>query len=382
MTFSKRIEAIKPSATLKAGAKAKELKSKGIPLIDFTVGEPDFNTPDKVKEACKKALDENWTHYAPVQGLPELRQAIGRTCGYAPEEIIIHCGAKHAIYAALQVLINPGDEVVIPAPYWTSYPDQVLLAEGHPVIVPTDDAAHFKITPSQLEKAITPKTKMVILNTPSNPTGACYSGEELKKLGEVCAAKNVWVLSDEIYDKLTYDGFQHVSFGQACPALRDKIILINGASKSYARTGWRMGYTAGPKELIAKMQILLSQELTTIPTFVQRACIAAFSDCSEEVEAMRQEFEKRRNLMWERLSKVPGIRCNKPQGAFYLFPNVGSFKKSSQEIADQLLEEAHVAVVAGEAFGAPGYLRLSYACDTATIEKGIEKIRAALTKIG
>ena len=381
MKFSKRIEAIKPSATLKAGAKAKELKAKGIKLIDFTVGEPDFNTPQKIKEACKKAIDENLTHYAPVQGIPELRQAIGQKFSYAPEEVIVTCGAKHAIYATMQVLLDAGDEVVIPSPYWVSYPDQVLLAQGKPVIVATTDAADFKMTPAQLERAITAKTKMLILNSPSNPTGACYTAAELKKLGDICAAKNIWVLSDEIYDQLTYDGFTHIPFVAAAPQMQGKTILVNGASKSYAMTGWRMGFAAGPKELIAKMQILLSQELTTIPTFVQRACVTAFSDCVNEVEAMRKEFEKRRNKMFTLLTKISGITCTKPQGAFYLFPNVTAYKKTSQEIADILLEEAHVAVVAGEAFGAPGYLRLSYACDTATIEEGIDKTEQTLCKL-
>lgn len=387
MKFSERILKIKPSATLKAAAKARELKAKGVQVIDFTVGEPDFNTPEKIKAACKKALDENYTRYAPVPGLPELRQSIAdylkREFGvaYKPEEIIATSGAKHAIYSALQVLINPDDEVIIPAPYWVSFYDQVLLTGGKPIVIKTDDTNGFKMTPQQLEKAITPKTKMLILNTPSNPTGSCYSGEELKKFGEICAEKNILVLSDEIYAKLTYDGFKHTSFVKAAPEMRDKTILINGASKAYAMTGWRMGFAAAPKEIIDKMQILQSQETTSIPTFIMRACMAAFNDCDKEVEAMRSEFEKRRNVAFEGLSKINGVTCYKSSGAFYLFPNVKSFKKSSEEIADLLLEEAHVAVVSGEAFGAPGYLRFSYANSIENIRNGLQNMQKVLEKL-
>lgn len=387
MKFSERILKIKPSATLKAAAKARELKSKGIKVIDFTVGEPDFNTPETIKTACKKALDENQTRYAPVPGTLALRQAIAgnlkQHCDidYKAEEIIVTGGAKHAIYATLQVLINSGDEVIIPAPYWVSFYEQVLLAEGKPVVIPTDDDTGFKMTPTQFKKAITPKTKLLILNTPSNPTGACYNREELAAFGEICAAKNILVLSDEIYSRLTYDGFQHTSFVKAAPAMKNKTILINGASKSYAMTGWRMGFAAAPKEIIDKMQILQSQEITSIPTFIMPACITAFNSCDKEVEAMRKEFEKRRNIAFEALNKISGISCCKPSGAFYLFPNVKNFKKSSEEIADLLLEEAHVAVVAGEAFGAPGYLRISYATTVENIREGLRRIKEALEKL-
>jgi len=386
MRFSRRILKIRPSATLAAAAKARELKAKGIKVIDLTAGEPDFETPKKIKEACKKALNENWTKYGPVPGLLELRQAIAQRLkkdhglNYSPEEIIVGCGAKHSIFVALQVLIDSGDEVIIPAPYWTSYPDQVMLADGKPVILAADEKTGFKITPQQLEKAINPKTKMLILNSPSNPTGACYSEEDLKAIGEICGQKNLWVLSDEIYIKLTYDELKQASFAEACPKLKDQTILVNGASKAYSMTGWRMGFAAGPKHLIDKMKIFQSQELTTIATFIQRACVSAFSNCEGEVAQMKKEFEKRRNLMFEKLTKIPGMTCFKPQGAFYLFPNVKSFKKPSQQLADYLLEEAHVAVVAGEGFGAPGYLRLSYACDTESITEGIQRIKEALKK--
>ncbi|MDO8527061.1 MAG: pyridoxal phosphate-dependent aminotransferase [Deltaproteobacteria bacterium] len=385
--FSNRIQKIKSSPTLAAAAKAAELRAKGVDIIDFTTGELIFETPAKIKEACKKALDANLTRYAPVPGLLKLREAISKRIkkdfqiDYSPDEIIVTCGAKQAIYVALQVLINPGDEVIIPAPYWVSYPDQVLLAEGKPVILATDDDAGFKITPQQLERAITPKTKMLILNTPSNPTGACYNKDELKVLGDICARKKIWVLSDEIYDKLTYDNFKHVSFSEACPAWRDRTILINGASKSYSMTGWRMGYAAGPKPLIDKMKILQSQELTSIATFIQEACITAFNDCDAEVEKMRSDMELRRDVMWQEISKIYKVKCSKPHGAFYLFPNMSAFGKPTQELAEYLLEKAHVSVVAGEGFGAPGYLRLSYVCDVETIKRGVAQMKEALGKL-
>lgn len=387
MEFSKRILKIKPSATLSAAAKAKELQAKGIKITDFTVGELTFHTPQKIKEACKKAIDENWTRYAIVPGILELRQAITArikkdyAISYSPDEVIVTCGAKHAIYNVLQVLLNEGDEVLIPTPYWVSYPDQVLLADGKPVFLTTDEKNGFKTTPQQLEKSITPKTRLFILNTPSNPAGACYSGEELKALGKICAKNNILVLSDEIYDKLVFDNFKHTSFVQACPEMQDRTILINGSSKSYSMTGWRMGFAAAPKPIIDKMKILQSQELTSIPTFVQKACVEAFNGCDKEVEEMRKEIQKRRDVMHAELSKIKGVECLKPEGAFYLFPNMKAFGKPTSELADYLLEEAHVATVAGEGFGAPGYLRLSYVCETDVIREGIEKIKKALEKL-
>ncbi|MBI5299473.1 MAG: pyridoxal phosphate-dependent aminotransferase, partial [Deltaproteobacteria bacterium] len=325
--FSKRILKIKPSPTLSAAAIAKELQAKGIKITDFTVGELTFHTPKKIKEACKKAIAENWTRYAIVPGILELRQAITArikkdySVSYSPNEVIVTCGAKHAIYNVLQVLLNEGDEVLIPTPYWVSYPDQVLLADGKPVFLTTDEKNGFKTTPKQLEKFITPKTKLFILNTPSNPAGVCYSGEELQALGKICAKNNILVLSDEIYDKLVFDNFKHTSFVHACPEMRDRTILINGASKSYSMTGWRMGFAAAPIAIIDKMKILQSQELTSIPTFVQKACVTAFADCDKKVEEMRVEMQKRRDVMHAELSKIKGVECLKPEGAFYLFPN-------------------------------------------------------------
>lgn len=384
MQFSTRISKIQPSETLKAKFKAAELKAKGINIIDLSAGEPSFPTPEKIKTACKKAIDENYTRYAPVNGLPELRAAIAqklkRSAGVTrlPEDIVVTCGAKQAIFSSLQVLLNAGDEVLLPTPYWVSYPAQILLAQGKPILLKTDETTDFKITPQQLKKAISAKTKLLILNSPSNPTGTAYTETELAAIGRICQTKNIWVLSDEIYDALTYDGFKQVSFLRACPDHPERTILVNGASKSYAMTGWRMGFALGPKDFIEKLKILQSQEITSIPTFVQKACVAAFQNCDEEVAQMRMELEKRRNLAYAKLIQIPKIKCFKPLGAFYLFPDVSAFQKPSSELADHLLEKAHVSVVAGEGFGSPKHLRLSFTADAAILEEGIERIRKFL----
>ena len=383
--FSDRIEKIKPSATLKARLKAQELQGQGFKVIDFSAGEPDFHTPTPIKEACKKAIDKNWTRYAPIPGLLELREAIagklkrisGVDCN--PNHIVVTCGAKQAIFSSLQVLLNPDDEVLIPAPYWVTYPEQVLLVDAKPVFLPTDESTQFKITPKQLEKAIRPKTKLLILNSPSNPTGACYTKEEYEAIGKICLDKKIWVLSDEIYEELVYDDFKQVSFLKASPKNRERTILINGASKAYAMTGWRMGYALGPSEFIEKLKTFQSQDITSIPTFIQRACITAFSDCDAEVAQMRKEFVKRRDLLYQKLTAIQGLQCAKPQGAFYIFPNLKSFKLG-QNPADFLLEKAHVVVVDGEGFGAPGYIRISFATDKATLEEGAKRIKEALEK--
>lgn len=385
--FSNRILKIHASETLKAKLKAQELKNRGIDVISLAAGEPDFPTPAKIKEACKKALDENWTRYAPVNGLKELRQAISEKLRRVsemecdPDQIVVTCGAKQAIYSALQVLINDGDEVLLPVPYWVSYPAQILLAGGRPVLLLTDESTGFKITPKQLEKAITKKTKLLILNSPSNPTGSCYTREEMEAIGQICRDKKIWALSDEIYEELTYDGWKHSSFLKACPEHGNRTILINGASKAYAMTGWRMGYVYASPEFIEKFKILQSQEITSIPTFIQRACLTAFRDCDKEISQMRGEFEKRRNSAYEKLTQIKGIKCFKPQGAFYFFPNVKSFGQSTSKLAEDLLEKAHVSVVAGDGFGAPGYLRLSFAAETAVLEEGIERIQKFLNGV-
>lgn len=387
MEFAKRIQNLQGSATLNAKQKSHELAAKGIKVIDLSAGEPSFETPKKIKEACKQAIDENWSYYGPTNGYPELRSAIAgklqRDNGITvpPDQIVITCGAKQAIFAALQILINPGDEVLIPAPYWVSYPEQVKIAEGKPVILSTDETTGFKISPEQLTKAITKKTRLLLLNNPSNPTGACYDTKELQAIGAVCRAKNILVLSDEIYDRLTYDGFQHTCFLQACPELAEQTLLVNGASKTYAMTGWRMGYIAGPKPFIEKMKTWQGQELTTIASFIQRAAITAFADCDAAIETMRKEYQIRRDLLLAELRKIKNITCDNPKGAFFLFPNCKKLQKSSEWLAEYLLEEAHVAVVAGEGFGAPGYLRLSFVADRDSLKAGAKQIGQALAKL-
>lgn len=384
MSFANRILTIPPSATLKAKQKALDLARRGIKVINLSAGEPAFPTPEKIREACKKAIDENWSYYGPVNGLPELREAIAkklkRDLGVEapPDAIVVTCGAKQAIYSALQVLINPGEEVLLPTPYWVSYPSQIQLAGGKPIFLPTDETKNFKIDAAQLKKALTKKTKLLILNTPSNPTGVCYSGEELEAIGKVCAEKKIWVLSDEIYEPLTFDGFRHTSFLKAAPFHREKTILVHGASKAFAMTGWRMGFVLGPAPFIDKFKILQGQEITSIPTFIQRAGISAYNDCDGEVERMRQEYEKRRNISYEAILKIPKIRCIKPQGSFYIFPDVSAYGKSSLELEEILLEKAHVSVIAGDGFGAPGHLRISFVAKEEQIREGISRIQKAL----
>lgn len=387
MTFAKRIEAIKPSATLKAKQLAADLAARGIKVIDLSAGEPSFPTPEKIKTACKKSLDANQTYYAPASGILSLREAISKqlkrthNIDYAADDIVITCGAKQAIFLALQILVHPGDEVLIPAPYWVSYPEQTLMSEGVPVIIETSSENNFKLTPEKLIKAITKKTKALILNSPSNPTGSCYTAEEFEALATICAKKDIWVVSDEIYDRLTFDHFRQVSFAKAAPKMRHRTILVNGASKSFSMTGWRMGYIAGPCDFIAKVKIWQSQEITTIPTFVQHACATAFNECDSEVEKMVKIYQTRRNLLLDLIREIPKIQCPKPQGAFFLFPDCRAFKNPPAELADYLLEEAHVSVVSGASFGAPGFLRLSFVADENSLKKGAAQIKEALAKL-
>ena len=394
--ISKRAKEMAPSATIAMATKAKQMRADGIDVISFAAGEPDFDTPTAIREAAKAGIDEGLTRYPPSAGTPELRSAIceklKRDNGleYAVDEITVSCGAKHAIYNALQVITNPGDEVIIPAPYWVSYPEQVKLAGATPVIVKTDPKNEFKLKPSDLEGAITDRTRAIIMNYPSNPTGSTYSEKELKELGEVIAKHSVAIISDEIYEKLVYGGESHCSIAKACPACKPLTIIVNGVSKAHAMTGWRMGFAAGPKAIIAKMSSLSGQQLTGIPGFVQKACAEAIKGPQDEVERMRQEFMERRDLMHERLAAIPGIECRVPNGAFYLFPYVGSYfgkgvggKKigNSTDLAGYLLEEAHIATVSGDPFGAPGHIRLSYATSRENIEEGVKRMADALSKL-
>ena len=371
MHISSRLAAIAPSATMAIDAKAKAMRRDGLPVISFGAGEPDFPTPAPIAQAGVDAIAAGHTKYTTVNGIPELREAISARLEsdlgvtYSPEQIIVTNGAKDALYTAFQTLLQPGDEAIIPAPYWVSYEAQVLLAGAKPVIVETQESAGFKLQPAALQAKLTPRTRLLILNTPSNPTGAVYTAAELQALATVLHNTEVGIVTDEIYQRISYNG-PSPSFVVAVPELRDRTILINGASKSYSMTGWRIGFAAG-----------------------QYAAVEAFGGPQAEVDAMVRTFKERRDVIVTLLNAIPGVRCAVPDGAFYAFPNVeGVLHRSygdrrietSLELAAYLLEQAYVATVPGEAFGAPGYLRLSYACGMPTIEEGLARMRTALSE--
>ena len=394
--LSKRVQGAQGSATLAMAAKAKMLAAQGHHVISFATGEPDFDTPQRIKNAAKKSLDAGFTKYVQVGGIPELIAAIQQKLkrdnklDYTADEIMVTCGAKDAIFTALMVLLNEGDEVIIPAPYWVSFPEQVKIAGGVPRMVATDAKHGFRLTPEQLERAITPRTRVLILNSPSNPTGAAYTGDVLKKIADIAVQHHLVILSDEIYEKLVYDGFTHVSTAATSEAAKLQTITINGVSKTYAMTGWRMGFAAGPKEVIAKMKTIQGQQISGITSFIQPACAEAFLGPQDDVEMMRKEFSARRKLMHERLTAIPHIQCHMPEGAFFHFPNVQYYLgkrgprgpiTDANTLAEVLLEEAHVAVVSGDASGAPGFIRLSYATSRENIEEGIERIKSVLVKL-
>lgn len=393
--LSKRAQELEPSATLGMAAKAAALKAEGANVISFATGEPDFDTPETIKDAAKASLDHGDTKYAPSAGIPRLREAIAakmkrdNDLAYAPEEISVSCGAKQAIANALLVLVDDGDEVIVPAPYWVSYPPQVRLAGGKPVIVDTTASA-MKLTPDMLANACSDKTRVCILNSPSNPTGAVYTRDELAALSVVCREKDIVVISDEIYEHLIYDGKQHTSIVNADPAMRPNTIIINGVSKSYAMTGWRLGWAAGPKEIIAKLNQLASQQTTSPATFVQHAAAAALEGSLNDVKRMRTAFEERRNLMHELLNNINGVGSSRPAGTFYIFADMRAFigqRFGDTIIADDLalaeclLTKAQVATVAGTPFGAPGFIRFSFATSPENIEEGVKRIKDVLTKL-
>jgi aspartate aminotransferase len=352
--------------TLAIDAKAKALKASGMDICSFSAGEPDFDTPAHIKIAAQKALDQGKTKYGPAAGLPELKQAIADKLAhdnqlvYLAKQIIVTNGGKHSLYNLMMALLDPGDQVIIPVPYWLSYPEMVKLADGEPVFVLTDEASGYKITPEQLEAAITPRTKLFILNSPSNPTGMVYTPDEVRAIAAVLLRyEHVLVVSDEIYEKILYDGAQHLSIGAVSEEMRSRTIISSGFAKAYAMTGWRIGYLAGPIELIEAAQY---------------GALAALTQSQDCVESMRQAFAQRREVMYERLNSIPGISCPKPNGAFYLFPNIESLGLSSLQFAEMLLEESQVAVIPGIPFGMDTNIRLSYATDLNTIEKGCDRL--------
>ncbi|HBO68952.1 MAG TPA: aspartate aminotransferase, partial [Deltaproteobacteria bacterium] len=390
MKLADRVGKIQPSPTLAITSKAKAMKAQGIDVVGFGAGEPDFDTPDHIKAAAKKALDEGYTKYTPVPGSPELKDAIlaklSRDNGlsYKRENIIVSVGAKHSIYNVAQAAWQKGDEILIPAPYWVSYPDIALLADATPVILETGQKNGFKVTPKQLDKAITKRTKCFVLNSPSNPTGAAYTKDELKGLAEVIVQRDITVLSDEIYEKLVYDGFQFASIASFGEEIRKRTILVNGLSKAYSMTGWRIGYVAADKDLVAAMNNIQSQSTSNPVSFCDKASVEALNGSQEFLKGWVAEFDKRRRYIVDRLNKIPGVSCLLPLGAFYVFPNFsGAYGKKtpagkkiggSSDLAAYLLDDHMVASVPGVAFGDDACQRLSYATSMKNIEKGIDRI--------
>ncbi|MEH1785076.1 MAG: pyridoxal phosphate-dependent aminotransferase [Nostoc sp.] len=380
MKLAARVSQVTPSLTLAIAAKAKALKAEGIDVCSFSAGEPDFDTPAHIKAAAVKALEEGKTKYGAAAGEPKLREAIAHKLkidnglDYKSENVIVTNGGKHSLYNLIVALIDPGDEVIIPAPYWLSYPEMVTLVGGVSVIVPTDATTGYKITPEQLRKAITPKTKLFILNSPSNPTGMVYTPDEIKALAQVVVDADIFVVSDEIYEKILYDGAEHISIGSLGKEIFDRTLISNGFAKAYSMTGWRLGYLAGPVEIIKAASTIQGHSTSNVCTFAQYGAIAALQSSQDCVEEMRQAFAKRRQVMLDRLNAIPGLSTAKPDGAFYLFPDISKTGLKSLEFCDALLEEHQVAVIPGIAFGADDNIRLSYATDLATIEKGIDKL--------
>lgn len=394
--ISARIGGIAPSATLAVDSKAKALQAEGRPVIGFGAGEPDFPTPGPIVAAAEAACRDTRNHrYSPPGGLPELRAAIAdktrRDSGLdlQPNQVLVTNGGKQAVYTAFATLLDPGDEVLLPAPYWTTYPESITLAGGVPVVVPTDESSGYLATVEQLEAARTPRTKVLLFCSPSNPTGAVYPPEQVRAIGRWAAANDIWVLADEIYEHLVYGGAEHVSMPVVVPELADRCVVVNGVAKTYAMTGWRAGWLLGPSDVVAAATNLQSHLCSNVANVAQRAALAAVSGPLDAVAEMRAAFDRRRLLMVDLLTKIPGVTCPAPQGAFYAYPSVrellgkqirGRRPASSLELAELALEEAEVAVVPGEAFGTPGYFRLSYALGDADLVTGVTRLGELLSE--
>ncbi|MDI3521923.1 MAG: aspartate aminotransferase [Bacillota bacterium] len=396
MRLAQRAQGIGASPTLAMNARAKEMKKQGIDVLSFTVGEPDFNTPAPIAEAGIAAIREGFTRYTPAAGIPELKEAIcaklKRDNGleYAPGDVVVANGAKHAIYNALQALIDEGDEVIIPAPYWVSYTEMVKLNGGVPVIVPTRAENGFKLTPSDLKAALTQRTRAIFINSPNNPTGAVYSRRELEELVQILVPRDVVIISDEVYEKLLYDGATFTSVAALGPEVKDLTVTINGVSKTYAMTGWRIGYAAAPRALAQAMANIQSHATSNPNSIAQKAAVAALTGSQEPVQQMLAEFARRRQRMVNGINALPGLSCGTPEGAFYVFADVASlFGRTlrgqkitgSVSLAELFLVEAHVAVVPGAAFGDDRYVRFSYATSLATIDEGLARLHAVLSEV-
>jgi aspartate aminotransferase len=394
--ISARAKGIKPSPTLAIDAKVKALQAGGADVVNLGVGEPDFDTPAHVKEAAIQAIREGFTKYTPAAGIPALRDAVAekfrRDSGlaYEREQVVVSCGAKHSLYNIAQAILDPGDEVIIPAPYWVSYPDQVILNEAKPVILSTEESDGFALRPEALEARITPRTRALILNSPSNPTGCSTPRPVLEQIAEVALRHSLWVISDEIYEKIVYDGARHVSIASLGEEIKARTFVVNGLSKSHCMTGWRIGFAAGPKSVMKAVANIQSQSTSNPNSIAQKAALAALTGPQDFLAAILREFDARRLFLLEELNAMPGLSCRRPDGAFYTFPNAsrlygkasGSLRiRGSSDLALYLLDEAKVAVVPGEAFGADAHIRLSYATSMDNLKKAAGRMREALAKL-
>jgi aspartate aminotransferase len=394
--ISLRSERIKPSPTLTIDAKAKAMKASGIDVVNFGVGEPDFDTPENIKEAAIKAIRDGFTKYTPVGGIDLLKDAViskfkkDNGLDYTREEIIVSCGAKHSLYNIAQALFNPGDEVLIPSPYWVSYPEQVILNDAIPVFIRTYESDSFMVKPEAIESNVTEKTKALILNSPSNPTGLAYDRKNLEFIAEITLKHNIFIISDEIYEKLVYDGFKHISIASLAKEIKEKTIVVNGLSKSYSMTGWRIGFAAGPKDIIKAMTNIQSQSTSNPTSIAQKAAVEALTGPQDFIQTMLHEFDERRKFLIGELNSIPCMHCLTPTGAFYAFPNTSMLYgksannhkiSSSSDLALYLLDKANVALVHGGAFGEENYIRLSYATSIHEIKKGVDRIREALKRL-
>lgn len=380
MQTAERMTKVSPSATLKLTAKAKEMKAQGLPVISFGAGEPDFDTPEPVKQEAVKSLQNGFTKYTPTSGIPELRQAVCRKFDedqglkYTPDNVVISCGAKHSLYNLIQVLCNPGDEVLIGSPYWVSYPEMVYLADGKPVFIETLQSEGFKVTPERLKKAITPKSRIVILNSPSNPTGGILEEKDLRALAQIIVEKDLVCISDEIYEYYLYDGSKHVSIASFNDEIKKRTFVVNGTSKSYSMTGLRIGYLAGDAEVVKKIGMLQDHSTSNPTSISQKMAVTALAMPKSYREDVRKKFEKRKDLMVGLLAKARGFTPFPPGGAFYVFCDISKTGLSSEVLCERLLQEVHVAAIPGKSFGSDRHVRFSFACGEKDIEEGIGRV--------
>jgi aspartate aminotransferase len=378
--ISQRAASLAASLTLVIDSKAKQMKAEGHDVVGFGAGEPDFDTPQHIKDAAIKALNDGFTKYTPSSGIPELRQAIAdkfkreNALRYQPSQIIVSCGGKHSCFNVIMATCEEGDEVIIPSPYWLSYPEMVKLASAKPVILTTTDKTEFKVTRDQLRAAITPRTRLFILNSPSNPTGSVYTPEEIKALGDICVEKGVLIMSDEIYEHLLYDGAKHKSVASFSQEHYDHTIIVHGFAKAWSMTGWRLGFLAAPPIIAGRIDAIQSHSTSNPTSFAQKGAVAALNGPQDHLKSWLAEYDKRRTAAWKILNGIPGVSCVNSKGAFYLFPNISKLGLKSTEFCAKLLEQEKVAAVPGIAFGADDYIRISYATSMANIEKGLQRI--------